>query len=139
MNKLLIIGNSVDLLEPLKIFLEQKNYAVKILGSGDNICNEIHEYKPDLLILNIFLENEDGQEICKNLRKNIETKHLGILVFSASPAALSNYKSFHADDCLKKPFDLDTLLKKIQSMLEWTAIRKRAFQFELSSIVLPGI
>src|SRR5664279_3324824 len=100
MNKLLIIDNSIELLEPLKMFLEQKNYAVKILVSGDNICNEIHEYKPDLLILNIFLENEDGQEICKNLRKNIETKHLGILVFSASPAALSNYKSFHADDCL---------------------------------------
>jgi len=130
MKKLLIIDNSVDLLDVLELFLKQEGYEVKTLLCGDNIWTEIQEYKPDLLILDIFLKNADGREICKCLRKNIETKHLGILVFSVSPAALSNYQSYYADDYLEKPFDLGDFHKKIQSMLEWTAIRKKAFQFE---------
>ena len=132
MNKLLIVDNSADLLEPLQFFLEQKNYMVKTLTSGDHLYQEILEYKPDLLILDIFLEHEDGREICKNLRKNIETKHLCILIFSASPNILTEYKSYYADDYLEKPFDLNTLHQKIQSLLEWAPIRTKAFQFEMS-------
>src|SRR5258708_19004378 len=109
MNKLLIVDNSADLLEPLKFFLEQKNYMVRTLTSGDHLYQEILEYKPDLLILDIFLEHEDGREICKSLRKNIETKHLCILLFSASPKILTEYKSYYADDYLEKPFDLNDL------------------------------
>ncbi len=130
MKKLLIVDDSVDLLDVLKFFLKREGYHVKTLVCGNNICREIQEYKPDLLILDIFLENADGREICKSLRKNIETRHLGILVFSASPVTLSNYQSYYADDYLEKPFELGDFLKKVQSMLEWTAIRKKAFQFE---------
>jgi len=134
MNKILIVDDSADLLEPLKFFLEQKNYMVKTLINADHIYQEIHEYKPDLLILDIFLEGEDGREICKVLRKNAETKHLCILLFSASPKILTESKSYYADDYLEKPFDLNTLHQKIQSLLEWAPIRMKAFQFEVSPV-----
>ena len=129
--KILIVDNAADLLEPLKIFLEMKNYVVKTLTSADCIFQEIHEFDPDLLILDIFLEDEDGREVCKNLRKNVETRHLLILLFSAASTVLAEYKSYNADDYLEKPFDLNTLHEKIQSLLEWASIRMKAFQFEV--------
>ena len=92
MGKILIVDDSADLLELLKLFLEDREHKVKTLVSADDIYQEIYEYKPDLLILDIFLGSYDGREICKRLRESFETKHLCILIFSVSHKILADYK-----------------------------------------------
>ncbi|KAA9038755.1 response regulator [Ginsengibacter hankyongi] len=47
---------------------------------------EIGEFKPDLLILDIYLAGLDGREICKNLRQHPETNNFPILLTSTVPA-----------------------------------------------------
>jgi DNA-binding response OmpR family regulator len=37
-----------------------------------------------------------------------------------------DYNSFKADDYLEKPFEIKVFLAKIKSLIEWTAIRKKA-------------
>ena len=133
MDKLLIVDDSADLLEMMKYILERKGYIVKTLMECQNIFHEIFEFKPDLLILDLILAGADGREICKELRKNIETEHLGVLAFSASPKNLIDYKSFYADDFLEKPFDSNILVEKIKSLLYWVPIRKKAYQHKRSS------
>ena len=133
MNKLLIVDDSADLLEMMKYILERKGYIVKTLMECRNIFHEIFEFKPDLLILDLILAGADGREICKELRKNIETEHLGVLAFSASPKTLIDYKSFYADDFLEKPFDSNILVEKIKSLLYWVPIRKKAYEYKRSS------
>ena len=139
MNRILIVDNSADLLEPLKVFLEQKNYLVKTLISGIDIYLEILDFKPDILILDIFLDGEDGRQICKSLRNQAETKHLPILLFSASPKILTEYKKYTADDYLEKPFDLNTLYQKTQSLLELAPLKRKHFNLKRSSNVLQKI
>jgi len=122
MSKLLIVDDSTELLEVMKNILERNGYTVKTLIRADDIYREISEFQPDLLILDIYLAGEDGREICKELRKNIETKHLRVLVFSASPKTLEDYKSYYADDFMEKPFDLKNLVEKIKSVLHWQSV-----------------
>lgn len=117
MNKLLIVDDSTDLLEAMEIILVQKGYSVKILPGSNNINKEIAAFNPDLLIIDIFLSGTDGREVCKELRTAIVNKYLGIIIFSASPKALENYKSFGADDYLEKPFGINNLVEKIESVL----------------------
>jgi DNA-binding response OmpR family regulator len=126
MGKLLIVDNSAALLEIMKNILEFTGYTVKTLIRSDNIYKEINEFQPDLLILDTYLAGEDGREICKELRRSVESKHLGVLVFSAFPKTLENYRSYYADDFIEKPFDMQILLEKIKSLLYWTSIRNTA-------------
>ena len=119
MSKLLIVDDSVALLEVMKNILERNEYTVKTLNSATNIYKEISEFQPDLLILDIYLAGEDGREICKAIRKNVETRHVCILVFSASPKTLEDYKSYYADDFIEKPFDITNLVEKIKLVLDY--------------------
>src|SRR5687767_3679459 len=100
MSKLVIVDDSVDLLEVLKYFLEQKGYEVEITTSEQGLISLIKTYSPDLVILDIYLRGEDGREICRLLRKYEETKYLCILLFSASGKALKDFKEYGADGSL---------------------------------------
>src|SRR6476660_1912998 len=92
MSKLLIVDDSVALLESLKYILERNGYTVKTLNNTYNIYEEINEFQPDLLILDIFLVSEDGREIYKELRNIIENKDLRILMFSSFPKNAEDYQ-----------------------------------------------
>ena len=71
MSKLLIVDDSAALLEAMKYILERNGYTVKTLNNASNIYKEIDEFQPDLLILDIFLGDEDCKEICKKLRTTV--------------------------------------------------------------------
>jgi len=117
MSKLLIVDDSTDLLDAMELILMQKGYIIKTLPGNTNIFKEINAFNPDLLILDIFLAGKDGREICKELRKIVENKYLCIIMFSASPKALEDYRSYGADDCLEKPFGINNLIEKIEHVL----------------------
>jgi len=124
--KLLLIDDSNDLLEVLKIFFNQKGYTVTTTFNGSGIHSLINDFKPDVLLMDVLLNGQDGRQICRELRSSADTKHLGIIITSASPDNLKNYSMYGADDCIEKPFSLDALQQKIESVLSWTPIRKKA-------------
>lgn len=118
MKRILIIDDSRDLLEAMRMFLELKNYNVKTLTDCNDIIPIVKEYDPDLLILDVFLSGEDGREICKKIKEYEETKHVCILLLSGSPDILKNHKEFGADSFIEKPFDVNYLLEKIEDALD---------------------
>lgn len=113
------MDDSVVLLEVMKNILERNKYTVNTFDSAKDIYKEIGEFQPDLLILDIFLAGKDGREICREIKKNVETKDTCILIFSASPKNLEEYKSYGADDFIEKPFDIRYLVEKIKSVLDY--------------------
>jgi DNA-binding response OmpR family regulator len=121
MNKLLIVDDSAVLLEIMKNILERMEYIVKTLNTTDNIYNVISVYQPDVLILDVVLDDEDGRDICKRLKNNFATRDICILVFSASRKFLENYKNYGANDVIEKPFSIEDLEQKIKSILALTA------------------
>lgn len=125
MSNLLILDSTDEQLSFLKHFLEKKDYAVKTLNNALDLFSEIYSFKPDLLLLNTVLDGTDGREICKQIRSRPETRHLGILIFSASAETITDYKNC-ADDFMEKPFNLAVLSRKIKSLLSWIPIRKKA-------------
>ena len=118
MSKIVIVDDSRDLLEVLKFFLEEKGFEVETATKQKDLVPLIESFSPDVIILDIYLQAEDGRDICKELRKREETKYLCILMFSASSKALNNYKEYGADGYLEKPFGLNEIVHKIESTLE---------------------
>lgn len=118
LSRIMIVDNSADLLETKEYILNRNRYTVKTLTNGYDIKKEIIEFQPQLLILDIFLADEDGRNICEELKKDKATKHVSIMVFSSSHEPLKNFESYCADGFIDKPFDLKKLLEKITSLLD---------------------
>ena len=118
MSKIIIVDDSVDLLDILKFFLVEKGFDVETATSRQHLISLAKSFSPDLIILDIFLEGEDGREVCRELRRRKETKYVCILMFSASPKAIGNYKEYGADGFIEKPFGLKEIIDKIEATLE---------------------
>lgn len=115
--KLLIADDSVDLLDLMELFLGEKGFDVKCASSKKALFSILRNYTPDLIILDVFIENVDGREICKKLKADSKTKNVPIIIFSANPYAIANYKSFGANDFIEKPFSLEVVLSKIEGVI----------------------
>ena len=84
MKKLLILDDDNDLLFILKTFLESRGYDIQTLRRANDIFSHLSSFKPDLLIIDVILEGDDGRKICQQLKTKDEFKELGILLTSAS-------------------------------------------------------
>lgn len=118
MQKILAVDDNEDILEVLKLILEDYDYDVKTLADGRKLVDQIEEYKPDLILLDIMLGEIDGRELCKTIKSNKDTHDIPIIMISASHGLSGQYKPYDApNDFLAKPFDISELVDKVQSQL----------------------
>ena len=122
MAKILIVDDSNELLEVLQYFLEDAGHTVDIILSGAILNERLDSFKPDLIILDVLLQKENGREICKTLKNNPSTKNIPIILMSASDKSLENFRECGADDVLSKPFDLMDIISKIKDVLNLAAV-----------------
>lgn len=114
MKKILIIDDDPDILEAIQMILESEGYSSNATTKGDEVYTKVHKYKPNIIILDVLLSGNDGRTICKNLKNDVNTKNIPIIMISAHPAAKESIKECGADDFIPKPFSISTLLEKIK-------------------------
>src|SRR5581483_10219711 len=81
--KILIADDDPSICDSLKMMLELEGYIVDTTVDGETIYKMEQEY-PDLLLLDIWMNGQDGREICKYLKKEPHTKDIPIIMLSAS-------------------------------------------------------
>ena len=115
---LLVVDDEEDILEFLKVILEEEGYTV-ITTDKDDYLEKLHdESLPDLILLDLLLSGKDGREIVAYLKTQENTKHIPVIMFSAHPNAQAMTKNAGADDFVAKPFEIDLLLKKVAQYLK---------------------
>jgi len=116
--KILILDDDTNLLETLTILLDDNGYEVKSLSSGEKALQTIHEFNPDLVLMDVMLGDMDGVLICRDIKKQPGMLSLPVILISGhfdleklldQPGA--------PNDFLAKPFDIDVLLGKIKNQL----------------------
>ncbi len=116
--KILIADDSLDLLDALKLFLEERSYRVCTVFSEELFTSELKNFKPDVIILDVRVKSMgDGREICRSIKSDNETKNIPVILMSADYKALENYKECSADAVIEKPFNLLELTKQIESVV----------------------
>jgi DNA-binding response OmpR family regulator len=118
MQRILVVDDNEDILEVIKLILEDYGYEVTTLTDGRLLLDKIDLNKPDLVLLDIMLGNTDGRELCKIMKSNKETRDIPVILVSASHS-LSDQIKLHdsPDDFLAKPFDISELLDKVHAHL----------------------
>ena len=79
----------------------------------------LEEKKPDLVLLDIMLPEEDGLQVLKRLRSSPETKRLPVLMLTAKGTEYDKVLGLDegADDYITKPFGMMELMARIRAAL----------------------
>ena len=74
---------------------------------------------PDIILLDIIMPVMDGFEVCLKLKRDKETSRLPVIMFTArgDNEAVVKAKNVGADDYIVKPFNLPTLVTKINKLI----------------------
>lgn len=115
--KVLVADDDPAIVDAIKLMLELYDYDVSTAVDGETIYKMEKEY-PDLLLLDIWMSGQDGREICKYLKNNPHTKHIPIIMISASRDIIQSTKEAGADDFIAKPFEMKELVNKVEKYLQ---------------------
>lgn len=116
-HSLLIIEDNVDLVQFLKAKLS-KEYLVHTSDGSDAIEKAL-EIVPDIIICDINLVDKDGYEISRELKKDLRSSHIPIVILTAQSNKESVLKGLESgvDQYLTKPFSLSILKQSISGLL----------------------
>lgn len=116
-----------------------KNSGHKVVGFADarSFYAQLEEIIPDLLLVDVMLPDESGNEIVKKLRGNPATKKLPIIMVTAKTTDLDLVKGLEdgADDYIKKPFSVMELISRVKAILRRT-VTEEVKCLELDGLVL---
>ena len=115
---ILVLDDEPDLLELLSALLTGASYHVHTAQTAEDMEIYLKEKKlPDLLVLDMLLAGSHGGDLVRNLKAGVHTRNIPILVISAHPGAEQEARARGADAFLSKPFDIDTFLALVKSLL----------------------
>lgn len=125
MKKILVVDDDDEVLETIQLILEIGGYDVEPLNNAEIIFEQIEEFKPDLILLDVVLGKIDGRIICSQIKSHHDTKHIPILMMSGL-YDLKEINELEAapDDFMSKPFKMDVLLEKIEKLVNKKVVSK---------------
>lgn len=115
--KVMICDDDRGILEMLEMMLEDYGYSVTTESSSIGLLHDLHNDQPDLLLLDIWMPVLSGDQILKQMKRDPQLNTMPVIMYSASSEGQLIAKNSGADAYIDKPFDLDDLVKKIQSLI----------------------
>ena len=119
-SSILIVEDNQELNQYLSDFLESNGFVISSLSQGAKVLDEIEEFNPDLVLLDLKLPDLDGKTVCREIKSVYpETK---VIILTAKDDTQDVVKGFNigADDYVTKPFASEELLARIKSRLKET-------------------
>lgn len=114
----LAIEDDADIRQLLRVLLSREGYTVTEAASGRDGLRAFHEFRPDVVILDVGLPDLDGWQVLERIRDMSDSP---VLVLTARSSERDKVRGLNggADDYLTKPFSRIELLARLQ------AIRRR--------------
>lgn len=117
-SKILVVDDNEDVRILVKKILDA-NYTVEAVASAQECLEKAWEFKPNLIILDIMLEDSSGYELCSQLKSSDELKNTPVIFLSAktgSNSRITGYK-LGAVHYLEKPFEPEELREIVNTVL----------------------
>ena len=117
MARILLVEDDLILSETLSELLQTQGYEVTLATTGNQALEVTYENSFEIMLFDVNIPDFDGFELLKILRESGNSIPCIFLTSLSDIASLSRGFEVGADDYLKKPFDFDELLVRIQAVL----------------------
>ena len=118
-HKIVMIEDSKAASTVLKEVLEAEGHTVLHAADGVAGLALARREKPDLILLDLLLPKLNGYEVCNALMRDSLTSRTPVLIISTldTPESIEKAKQCGARNFMKKPYNLDDLLREIKRLL----------------------
>lgn len=127
--RLMLVDDNQDLLDFLREALSQDFEEIITVCSGQAALRALMEGKsPDIIVSDVNMPEGDGFWLCSELKNNEKYSHIPFVLLTARGEDQSQSESYRlgADGFLAKPFETETLMELIRSLMKGKAeIRRR--------------
>ena len=112
--KVLVVDDDAALSEMLTIVLRNEGFDSRVVTTGDHAMAAFHEYRPDLVLLDLMLPGKDGIDVCKEIRAE---SGVPIVMLTAKGDTVDVVVGLEsgADDYVVKPFKPKELVARIRA------------------------
>ena len=116
--KVAVVDDDRAIREALKDALEQAGFDVHVVPNGLKLMSVLSVVQPDIILLDVMMSWIDGVDLCCALKQNDAYSDIPVVFMSAktSPEDVRRGMSAGAADYIKKPFELDRLLDRLQQL-----------------------
>jgi DNA-binding response OmpR family regulator len=130
--KILIVEDEPALQETLAYNLTRQGYDVKTAGDGQAALDTARKEQPDLIVLDIMLPILDGFDVCRILRKDMNTP---VIMLTARDDEIDRVIGLEigADDYLTKPFSMREFLARVKAQLRRVRMVREEMEVESQS------
>lgn len=112
-----VLEDDGDIRYIIEYLLKDEGYELQLSSSLSELKSKLRDSVPDLFIIDVMLPDGNGIEICDDLKNDIFTRHIPVIVMSANPRSKQMSSQACADDYISKPFDLDDVVRRINNLL----------------------
>ena len=110
MTKILIADDSKELADFIATELQLNNFETAITSSRAEFITQSAVFKPDIILFDVLFNGYDGREWCKNIKT---ASNVPVILSSVTADLLVDFDQCKADDVIEKPFEIKTLVDKI--------------------------
>ncbi len=113
---ILIVEDEPTLVSTLQYNLEREGYRVVSAGDGEAGLSTARAERPDLILLDLMLPGLDGLEVCRILRREMQSP---IIMLTAKGDEVDKVVGLEigADDYITKPFGMRELVARVRALL----------------------
>lgn len=123
MRRIAIIDDDDRIVELLELVLTAEGYAVRSITESERAFDEIREYRPDLVLLDLMMPVVDGWGVLERLRRDSTTAPIPVVVVTAKSGSEEEARRSKRDiqGYVMKPFEFDDLLSKVEQAIKYRA------------------
>jgi two-component system response regulator MtrA len=112
--RVLVVDDDAALAEMLTIVLRTEGFESRVCASGDRAMQAFHEFRPDVVLLDLMLPGKDGIDVCKEIRAESGVPIVMLTARSDTVDVVLGLES-GADDYVVKPFKPKELVARIRA------------------------
>ncbi|MFM2286133.1 MAG: hypothetical protein RLZZ543_1630 [Bacteroidota bacterium] len=131
--RILLAEDEESLREMIQLNLELEGYQVVSVIDGKAALERALGERYDLIMLDVMIPLIDGFAVCEKIR--LENQEVPIIFLTAKNTSTDRVQGLRlgADDYLSKPFNLEELLLRVQSLIKRGIDRSRVGKEEISA------
>jgi excisionase family DNA binding protein len=118
--RVLVVDDDPEIVELfVDVLSNDGRFEVETASTGYDAGLKTQTFSPDVVVLDYMLPDINGNQVCQSIRQNPDLDHIRILIISGmvDPGEVETLKSAGADDFIKKPFNIETVVDRILELV----------------------
>ncbi|MBA2714237.1 MAG: response regulator transcription factor [Rubrobacteraceae bacterium] len=115
--RILVVEDNISITRFVELELKHRNFAVRCAYDGQEALEQLEQFRPEVVVLDIMLPKLDGVGVLNRIRQH--GNRVPVIMLTARDSTLDKVHSLNhgADDYLTKPFEIEELTARIQALL----------------------